>query len=387
VTFDAGDDCGLEISFDPPVLGPLDVTFGARVEVEETIRVPLDLPSATTSIDCGVRIFADRVLLGIQHIHVDIDCTSLSFEGLANGHRVNPDDFAGQGVTISSAGANAGAALFDSRVGGPNDPGLDTDLLIGHGNLLLLQDDAHASLSGPGTFATPVDDPQGGDLVFDFAPPIDPRSVLLTDLDPPPNAGASVTLLDGAGRQRVYAVPPGWTGNYGVSGFRLLDLGTLAAQPGAGPRFATASEDPGFQQADVIRVVVHMTGLGRWTSWRSAGESVSKKPAPERRGLFLLTLESAGRESSRAQKHATMDRVTPGARVCRRGCSSHAQLELLQALDAVAQARGSSKRSSLAAWRMSSRRRASSARSVSASQPLSAGAAASSSSSSSSGPL
>ena len=261
VSFDPGN-CALQITFDPPVVGPIDVTFGARIEVEETITVPLDLPGDVTSIDCGVRVIADRVLLGTQRVHVDIGCSTLTFDGLANGHGVSPADFAGQGVTISSTGANAGAALFDSQVGGPNDPGLDTDLLIGHGNLLLLQDDAHASLSGPGTFATPVDDPQGGDLAFDFAPPIDPRSVLLTDLDPPPNAGASVTLTDGAGRRRVYSVPPGWTGTYGVSGFRILDLSTLAAQPGAGARLATASEDPGFQQANVVRVVVHMTGLG-----------------------------------------------------------------------------------------------------------------------------
>src|SRR5262249_23516308 len=82
-----------------------------------------------------------------------------------------------------------GATLFDSRVGGPNDGTSDADLLINHGNLLLLQDDARPGESAPGVFAQPVDDPDGGDLIFAFAPAAAPTSVRLTDLDPPPNHG------------------------------------------------------------------------------------------------------------------------------------------------------------------------------------------------------
>jgi hypothetical protein len=87
--------------------------------------------------------------------------------------------------------------------------------------------------------------------------------VLLADINPPPNLGASVTLEDGAGRRRVYAVEPGWTGGYGNAGPYRLDLTTLLPQPGNGtPRYARATEDEGFTHNDVRRIVVHMTGYG-----------------------------------------------------------------------------------------------------------------------------
>ena len=55
-------------------------------------------------------------------------------------------------------------------------------------------------------------------MIFDFTSPVDPRSILLADINPPPNQGASVTLLDWHGRTRTYAVEPGWTGTYGDAG-------------------------------------------------------------------------------------------------------------------------------------------------------------------------
>ena len=87
--------------------------------------------------------------------------------------------------------------------------------------------------------------------------------MLLADINPPPNQGASVTLIHASGRRRVYAVEPGWTGTYGDAGPWRLDLATLAAQPGNGtPRFATATQDGGFDARAVVRVVVHLTGNG-----------------------------------------------------------------------------------------------------------------------------
>lgn len=271
VSFRADSDCDLDLSFDPPfVTGPIDVTLGSQVSFVEAICVPAGLPAGPR--DCHVDIFADEVLIGTQTIHVDVGCTlyTLDFETeddfttpLANGQPISSPPEFGRMVRISSAGANLGATTFDSNRGGPNDPSINRDLLVGHGNLLLLQDSARPQQSPSGSFTQVADDPDGGDMIFDFLDPVDPRSILLVDINPPPNLGCSVTLFDGAGKKRIYAVDPGWTGTYGNAGPFRLDLTTLLPQPGNGtPRWARATQDPGFQQTGVVRIVVHMTGNG-----------------------------------------------------------------------------------------------------------------------------
>lgn len=198
-------------------------------------------------------------------------CYTLDFEHeddfetpLVNGQAIAAPDEFGTLVVISAAGANAGATVFDSTPGGPNDPALNDDMLIGHGNLLLLQDGARAGQSAPGVFDHVTDDPQGGDLVFDFVAPVDPESLLLVDINPPPNKGASVTLHDAAGRTRVYTIPPGWTGAYGDAGPWRLDLRATTPQVGnlPGLKLARAVQSPGFEQENVVRIVVHLTGFG-----------------------------------------------------------------------------------------------------------------------------
>lgn len=259
--------CDLEFTFDPPVAGPFDVTNGGQAFFEETITLPADLPPGVTQVECRVRVLADRVLIGTQLVVVDVDCLTLDFElepgvdFLDNGQALG-GDFGGM-VTLSSAGSNLGLAVFDSTPGGPNDPSINSDMLVGHGNLLVLQSNAYPGQSAPGVFATPTDDDDGGDMIFDFPAPVTPTSVLLADINPPPNQGASVTLTDSSGRRRVYAVEPGWTGTYGNAGPWRLDLVTLAPQPGNGtPRFATATQDAGFDASSVVRIVVHLTGNG-----------------------------------------------------------------------------------------------------------------------------
>jgi hypothetical protein len=137
-------------------------------------------------------------------------------------------------------------------------------MLVDHGNLLLLEDDWWGwKQTVPGFFDRITDDPHGGDLIFEFTSPVTPRSVLLVDINPPPNLGASVTLYDESNRTRVYDVQPGWTGGYGNAGPHELDLTTLAPQPGNGtPRFATATQMDDFQPDRVVKIVVHMTGYG-----------------------------------------------------------------------------------------------------------------------------
>lgn len=273
VTFAAENPCGLDITFDPPLIdGPIDVSLGSQVTFQETICVPWDLPSGTDSIDCEVRVFADDVLIGIQTIHVDVECELhvLDFETeddyttpLGNGQTISTPPEFGRLVSISSAGPNLGCTAWDSTPGGPNDPSINSDMLIGHGNLLLLQESARPQQSPPGFFAVPTDDSNGGDIVFTFPVPVDPRSILLADINPPPNMGSYVTLVDEDERTRVYTIEPGWTGPYGNAGPHLLDLTRTDPQPGNGtPRFARAVEQPGFLQDRVIRIVVRMTGYG-----------------------------------------------------------------------------------------------------------------------------
>lgn len=209
----------------------------------------------------------DDVSLLVETFHCS-RCVTLDFETeddfatpLGNAQQI--DDEFGNLVRISGAGANLGPVTFDSDVGGPNDPSINMDMLVNHGNLLLLQHSSFPTQTDPGFFDTVTDDNHGGDLIFDFLQPVDPRSMLLADINPPPNLGASVTLIDGNGKRRVYAVDPGWTGGYGNAGPHKLDLTTTMRQPGNGtPRFARATEDEGFQQDNVVRMVVHMTGYG-----------------------------------------------------------------------------------------------------------------------------
>ncbi len=271
VTFAAENPCDLGLTFDPNVIdGPIDVSLGARVDILETICVPPEITSG--SLACEVRFFADSVLLGSQRVRVDVGCSLhvLDFETeddgtteLVNGQAIaTPGEF-GRLVNISGAGPNLGPVAFDSTPGGPNDPSINSDMLIGHGNLLLLQDSARPQQGAPGVFTAPTDDPQGGDMVFDFLAPVDPRSILLADINPPPNQGAVLTLFDEGGLTRVYDIEPGWTGTYGNAGPHKLDLTTTVPQPGNGtPRFARATEAPGFQQDRVVKIVVHMTGYG-----------------------------------------------------------------------------------------------------------------------------
>jgi FG-GAP repeat protein len=198
-------------------------------------------------------------------------CFTLDFEGeddfatpLVNGQGVSTPPEFGHLVRISCAGANAGAAIFDSTPGGPNEPPIHAGMLVGQGNVLLLQDDAHAfPQTTPGVFDVVTDDPDGGDLDFEFLLSVDPRSLLLAGIDPAPGQGASVTLRDEEGRTRIYTVQPGWTGAAGDAGPHRLDLVTLEPQLGNGTAsLATAQETPGFEPQHVVRITVHLTGLG-----------------------------------------------------------------------------------------------------------------------------
>jgi hypothetical protein len=181
---------------------------------------------------------------------------------LTNGQAItDPPEF-GEKVFISGAGPNNGAAIFDSTPGGPNDPSQDTDLLIGQGNLLILQNDASPAIVGD-NYPRANDDENGGVFTFDFVRWVQPLSIDVVDIDAAAVEGVVITLTDFSGLTRTFTVPANWTGDINVAGpgVGTLDLTTLAPQAGFAS-IATAVEDPGFDPNAVVTMTVDMGGSG-----------------------------------------------------------------------------------------------------------------------------
>jgi len=200
-----------------------------------------------------------------------VDCPlALDFETeddfatiLVNGQDVSTPPEFGTYVAIEGTGNNQGAACFDSNPEGPNADGPDPDLLVGLGNVLILQSNNDPEQTEPGIFDTPNDSAAGGTLTFDFVFPSELSSIDLIDLCEG-NQDAVVTLTDSKGRQRIYDVPGGWTTDIaadGPPGFGTLDLTTLDDQPGF-MTTATATEDPGFDAATVFQLTVWFESSG-----------------------------------------------------------------------------------------------------------------------------
>jgi hypothetical protein len=210
----------------------------------------------------------------LDNLHVVIPCVQITFDTeddftpvfsgtpLANGQDLSTPPEFGVEMALTSAGPNSGAAIFDSTLGGPNDPGPDNDLLVGLGNILILQNNLFATQSVAGIFDTPNDDTNGGDLFFAFPGPVHVHQMTLIDVDEEEVTGVTVTLMDSGGDTRVFDVPPAWTKdrlNDGDPGFGLLDLDSLAPQPGFAA-IATAMQDPGFDPDDVVLMTVTFGG-------------------------------------------------------------------------------------------------------------------------------
>jgi len=186
---------------------------------------------------------------------------------LVNGQDISTPPEFGVHLAISGTGNNRGPAIFESTLGGVNDPGpapdSDPDLLISQGNLLILQESP--AQCAPGIFCDPDDAQDGGSLIFNFVEPVRTVGIDLVDIDQPfPQQGATVTLLDGNGLTRVYTVPNNWTGDRrfgGAPGVLTLDLTTTDPQPGFGS-VATAAEDAGFDGTNVVRCTVALSSSG-----------------------------------------------------------------------------------------------------------------------------
>ena len=209
-------------------------------------------------------------LVGLAFAPTDATPYVLDFEfeddfatGLGNGQAVEAGGEFGTLVTVSGAGANLGAAIFDSAPDGPNAGGSDPDLLVGQGNLLILQDASSPSQSVDGVFDDPNDARSGGLLAFAFQQPTTAVSIDLVDICPGPQ-DAVVVLTDSVGLTRTYVVPNGWTSDVstlGPPGVGTLDLTTLAPQPGY-VSTATAMEDDGFDPSDVLLLEVTLLSSG-----------------------------------------------------------------------------------------------------------------------------
>lgn len=168
----------------------------------------------------------------------------------------------GGDFTLTTTGPNVGAGVFDSSPMGPNAASSDPDLLVGLGNVLILQESG--AQSSPGIYATPDDAQDGGAFIFDFAGSVEVLQLDLIDLCPGPgDQRGRVILTDGAGRTRTAMVPAGWTTDVAVSGqgFGTLDLTGVDSQPGA---FATATiqDSAGFNSQDVRQLRVELMGSG-----------------------------------------------------------------------------------------------------------------------------
>jgi hypothetical protein len=194
---------------------------------------------------------------------VDFSTEDDGITPLGNGQKLtSPPEF-GVFFNIASSGANAGAAIFNTNIAGPNNPSQDRDLLVNRGNALILQNSQVPGMTGD-FFNTPNDDQDGGNLIFNFINPVTPQSVVLIDIDAGNNQASTVTLKDSSNRTRTYTVPSRWTEDIlvdGGAGWRTLDLTVLTNQPGF-MSTATASQQSGFDATQVIQIVVHLGSSG-----------------------------------------------------------------------------------------------------------------------------
>jgi hypothetical protein len=162
------------------------------------------------------------------------------------------------------------AAIFDSDPADTTETD-DENLLVGLGNILMLQADEHPDTSLDATHGLMFDEPNDeathedrGSIVFDFlVGNVHPMSIDLIDIDR--GVHMELILTDSGGRQRIYDVPTEWTTDITDApiGYQTLSLETLMPQPAApnaAGEDAMASQDAGFNAFSVRRLEVRILG-------------------------------------------------------------------------------------------------------------------------------
>jgi hypothetical protein len=190
-----------------------------------------------------------------------------SGNALGNGQIIDTEFSIDFTITSPDTGvSHLGPTIFDSTPGGPNAGGNDPDLLVGLGNILILQNTAYPANDGF-FFFEPNDEanfyPLGyGTIVIDFVNSVELFSIDLIDVDKA--VFIDVKLYDGSGRIRSYDVPEYWTHDVylkpGANGYDTLDLTSLASQTGEGGGVARANETVGFDPRDVDRMELIIRG-------------------------------------------------------------------------------------------------------------------------------
>ena len=170
---------------------------------------------------------------------------------------------------IGGGSGHLGVTVFDSTIEGINSGGEDHDLMVGLGNILVLQNNAHSATTLDATYGLCYDKPNdeagsndAGSIVFDFLTPVELHSIDLIDIDG--GVTALLTITDNNGKQRVYDVGEHWTTDITVSGdgWETLDLTTTLAQAGdngGGPAVVILDE-AGFDRFSVVSLDVAFTG-------------------------------------------------------------------------------------------------------------------------------
>jgi hypothetical protein len=181
---------------------------------------------------------------------------------LRNGEDVDSGARFGKRMIITGTGpGTVGAAVFATDPQGPNALAEDQDLLVGRGNALILQESGTPGLNG--TYRSPDDSQFGGRMRFDLVGEAEPLYMDLVDICPGLQS-VLVQQVDDKGRRRTHFVAAGFTADGSldpVHGVGRLDLTSLRVQPGVTAN-AVASEDPGFDQASVVRIDVSFGGSG-----------------------------------------------------------------------------------------------------------------------------
>jgi hypothetical protein len=229
---------------------PLDgVLFGCDTPTDSIYTIDPSSGEATLVGPYGAGINY-MVGLAFSPTLANVDFDPGLIQPASNGSSVTGASI-GSYAQIRSAGVNLGATIFDTTVGGANATGAHPQLLVGHGNALVLQDIRFPEQSSGGSFLSPSPAPEGGRMIFDFAGRTEPLNMALIG-----SSQARVQLVDDEGRERTYLVPAGWSPPLSAA---TLELWTLAPQSGFSA-VATASEDPGFRARRVVRLEVQLAG-------------------------------------------------------------------------------------------------------------------------------